>query len=199
VVVGGSVLAVLIGMAVFAYVRIDDEHRRAVAAEKKARLSQAEEARQRQKVEKELRRAEKEKYSSIIREAEAKIAEGRIEEAEALLWSTPNYLRGWEWGRLMYACHQELLTLNPESGTVGKAHVCVSPRASDLESGIRNGDLGGLFAGWRAGGNGRGGWYRSSVRRRRWPEASDPGGTRTRGVFGRFFARRKAPRDCELG
>jgi WD40 repeat protein len=124
-------------MAIVAYVRVLHERSRALEAEKEALSWQAEEAKQRQKVEKELRGAEKEKYYGIIRDVDAKIAHGRMKEAKTLLWGTPDYLRGWEWGRLMYLCHQELLTLNPDSGTV--TSVAFSPDGRRVATGGTDG------------------------------------------------------------
>jgi len=107
--VGAGMLMLIV--SVLAYLITKGERDRAVGAEKKALAAQEEETRQRQKAVEALRETEQQNYFNVIALGDAKIADAQIGQAEALLWDTPRELRGWEWGRLMRACHQELLTL----------------------------------------------------------------------------------------
>jgi hypothetical protein len=88
------------------------------AARERTELALGREEKQRHRAEEALRRAERENYYNIIALASARIADSRFDQAESLLWSTPRELRGWEWGRLMQFCHQDLLTLKGHSGYV---------------------------------------------------------------------------------
>ncbi len=90
-------VAFLIGVAAISYMRIAEERNRALEAKAET---------------------ERENYHNIIALADAKIADSFMDQAEALLWSTPKNLRGWEWGRLMRARHQDLLTLKGHSDAV---------------------------------------------------------------------------------
>jgi len=52
-----------------------------------------------------------ENYRNTIQFVKNKIESRLTDEAEAMLWKVPETKRGWEWGRLMRLCHQDLLTL----------------------------------------------------------------------------------------
>lgn len=54
---------------------------------------------------------ERERYYADIGLAKQHIEEGNIDRAMALLLHAPPRFRHWEWGRLLYLCHQEILTL----------------------------------------------------------------------------------------
>jgi len=110
--------ALIIIVTSTAYLITRAARNRAVAAQRRALSAKAEESRQRQKAEEALRTAERENYYNIIALADAKTANSLYDQAEALLWTAPRQLRGWEWGRLMHVCHQELLALKGHSDTV---------------------------------------------------------------------------------
>ena len=75
--------------------------------------------------EKALADVRREDYANVIALADRKIADGEILQAEEMLWNTPKELRGWEWGRCLYLCHQELLTLGSRSS--GGSGLAFSP------------------------------------------------------------------------
>lgn len=110
--------ALLLIVATVAYVVTRSQRDRAVRAERSMRQARAEEARQREIAEEALRESELANYYSTIALADLKIEDSLIGQGEALLWGTPVRLRGWEWGRLMRLCHQDLLPLPPGSGKV---------------------------------------------------------------------------------
>lgn len=56
-------------------------------------------------------RQERERYYADIGLAKQHIEEGNIDRAMALLLHCPPRFRHWEWGRLLYLCHQEILTI----------------------------------------------------------------------------------------
>ena len=91
--IAGGVLALLIGMAVFSYVRVEEERRK----------------------------VERFNYFNTIALAESRVRDGLFDEAQRLLGNAPTELRGWEWGRLSYLSDREILTLKGHSGPVTSA------------------------------------------------------------------------------
>jgi len=73
---------------------------------------------------------QRENYGTVIALVDRKIAAGELAQAEELLWNTPKALRHWEWGRCLYLCHQELLTLTGQAGIV--ASLAFSPDGTRL-------------------------------------------------------------------
>jgi len=98
--IAGGVLALLIGMAVFSYVRVESARRRE---------------------QEERRKAERFNYANTIALAEIRVRDGLFDEAQRLLGNAPTELRGWEWGRLSYLSDTEILTLKGHSGFVWSA------------------------------------------------------------------------------
>lgn len=105
-----GIIVVLTGA--FFWIRAEKE--KAVAAEKKAKIAQSNEARQR-------RKAERENYFNIIDLADKKLQDGLIDQAEELLERSPASYRGWEWGWLLQHCKTERLTLRGHSDIVESA------------------------------------------------------------------------------
>ena len=106
-----AALVVLLVVVVGFVVRVNAEKTRAV-------LAQQEESRQRSLAQAEtdrataaLSRAEQESYCSTIALLDKENQEGLTASHAEMLWSLPSRLRGWEWGRLMYCCHRDLITL----------------------------------------------------------------------------------------
>lgn len=56
-----------------------------------------------------------EMYAANIALADRYIRDGSVDRAKELLLKCPAELRHWEWGHLMFLCHQPLLTINVES------------------------------------------------------------------------------------
>jgi tRNA A-37 threonylcarbamoyl transferase component Bud32/ribosomal protein S27E len=52
--------------------------------------------------------AQLEAYYSAIGLANSHIKDGKIQQALAVLWKCPEKYRQWEWGRLLYLCHQDV-------------------------------------------------------------------------------------------
>lgn len=94
------------------------QHRRADAARDRADVA--------------LASLQREDYANVIALADRRIAAGEIAQAEDLLWNTPAERRHWEWGRCLYLCHQELLTLRGQTGAIGS--LAFSPDGTRLLS-----------------------------------------------------------------
>ncbi len=133
--VGAGTLMLIV--SVLAYWITKGQRDRAVVAERDALGAKAEETRQRQTAEEALRRAERENYYNVIGLADAKIADSQMDQAETLLWNTAGDFRLWEWGRLIRACHQELLTLRGHSESV--TSVAFSPDGNRMVTGSQDG------------------------------------------------------------
>ena len=58
---------------------------------------------------------QRENYYASIQLADQHIREGDISRAQALLLKCPPQYRHWEWGRLMYLCHQDILSFQAHS------------------------------------------------------------------------------------
>jgi WD40 repeat protein len=69
----------------------------------------------------------REEYYSAIAQAARRIEDRHFEIAETLLLETPSELRHWEWGRLMYLCHPELLTIRPQPRAQAVSTGALSP------------------------------------------------------------------------
>lgn len=123
---GAITLAVSIGAAVVTRRQRDRAVQAEVAEAAQHRLAEA--ARGRADVA--LAALQRENYGTVIALADRRIAAGEIAQAEELLWNTPAELRQWEWGRCLYLCHQELLTLTGQTGAVGS--LAFSPDATRL-------------------------------------------------------------------
>ena len=137
------VLASLVGMAVFAYVRVrqerDDkelERQRAVVAERDAKLQRDHALAARQAEEEQRRRAEQEVYCYGIAEADRLSRTGMYTDARDLLGTLKPTLRGWEHGHLMCRStrrdFRELHTLEEHSH--GVHSVAFSPDGKRLAS-----------------------------------------------------------------
>ncbi len=86
-----AAIIVLMFMGTYSYLRVVKENRVAVAAEQ---------------------RATREFYFASLAYAVDKTEWGRYDEAMDILGRCPEYLRGWEWGRAMYLCNQDLFSLD---------------------------------------------------------------------------------------
>jgi len=144
VVIAAAVLTALIGMAVFAYVRVTWERDRAVVAEKEAKLQRdrAEKERRsalaaRRAEEEQRRRAELEVYRYGISEADRLSRAGMYSDARDLLGTLKPSLWRWEHAHLMSRStrrdFKELLTLEGHSRAVDS--VAFSPDGKRLASG----------------------------------------------------------------
>ncbi|MBN1557764.1 MAG: protein kinase [Lentisphaerae bacterium] len=105
--------------------RMARERNRALAAEQR-------ESEQRQAALAALRAAEQENYLNAIALAERRIADGRLEQARAVLEAATPALRGWEWSRLLRQCRQSTAVLTGHEGPV--ASVLFSPDGRTLVS-----------------------------------------------------------------
>ena len=144
VAIAAAVLVALIGMAVFAYVRVTWERNRALTAEKDASqqrdLADAERlnavAAKRAETE-QRQRAEMEVYRYGISEADRLSRAGMYTDARQLLNTLEPSCRGWEYGHLMCRSvrrdFDELLTLKGPSGHVFS--IAFSPGGKRLASG----------------------------------------------------------------
>jgi len=117
--------------------------RRAVAAlgvaedeKSKALAAREAEQTQREQAEAALESAEYANYCNLIALADSKVCSGEVDQAERLLWQTPETLRGWEWGRLMYVCCQDLAVLRGHVS--GLLAVDVSPDGKRIVTGSRD-------------------------------------------------------------
>ena len=61
---------------------------------------------------------QRENYYASIALADQHIREGDISRAQALLLKCPPKYRHWEWGRLMYLCHQDILSFQAHSNAL---------------------------------------------------------------------------------
>jgi hypothetical protein len=64
------------------------------------------------------RNERREAYYSAIALADQYIREGSIDRAKELLFKCPEEFRHWEWGRLMYLCHQDVASFQPHATNV---------------------------------------------------------------------------------
>jgi len=104
-------LLILIAVVAGFVVKVNAEKNAARAAERTAVDARAAAEAHQAAAEGALTRLERENYRNVIALAAQKIRDGEIVQAEKLLWQAPVGLRGWEWGRCMYLCNLELLTL----------------------------------------------------------------------------------------
>jgi len=105
-----TIAAATVVLLVFAgifYINIIKERDRAVIAEKAA-LG-------------EKQKAQYEAYVARIGLAESKIDDNAFNQGKLILNSCPRQFRNWEWGRLKYLCHLDLLTLSGHKGKVSNA------------------------------------------------------------------------------
>ncbi|MBI3417029.1 MAG: hypothetical protein HY043_17190 [Verrucomicrobia bacterium] len=72
------------------------------------------------------RATERENYAASIALADRHIRDGETDRAIELLLKCPTGLRHWEWGRLMYLCHQDVLTI--------RAHTNITPSLISFDS-----------------------------------------------------------------
>jgi len=143
---GLSVVAVLLGMAAFSYIRVAAERDRAEQARAKAVVSAGEAEHQRRRAETEAAKAAQEAksarrslYYNLIAMAEREIQGGNVTQAEILLERCPLDLRGWEWNRLHLLRDQSALSLRGHLGTVYTASF--SPDGRWILSGGADGSL----------------------------------------------------------
>jgi WD40 repeat protein/serine/threonine protein kinase len=118
VTVGGVVLAsIIVGLtlATFGWIRARIAQAAAETRRQEAVAARDEEARQRHAADEARRRAEQANYLSISVLSASKAKDGLFGEVQELLRQAPLEHRDWEWGRLMYLCHPELLTLRWQS------------------------------------------------------------------------------------
>ena len=130
-------VAIVVVVSVTAYLVTKRQRDRAVVAEAaEAAQRRAAEASEKTAVaakaqtEQALAETRRENYANVIALADRKIAAGEIVQAEEMLWTTPRELRGWEWGRCLFLCHQDLLTLKVNA--YGIACVAFSPDGTRL-------------------------------------------------------------------
>lgn len=112
------VLAVATGLSLWLAVRATRAEGIATVA-----MDQAEKDRQEAVEAKEA--AEEVNYFNSIAIADRFIENGDIDRAKELLFSCPHKYRNWEWGRLIYLCHRELLTVHPFAR--GSEEISISP------------------------------------------------------------------------
>jgi WD40 repeat protein/tRNA A-37 threonylcarbamoyl transferase component Bud32/ribosomal protein S27E len=62
--------------------------------------------------------AQLEAYYSAIGLANSHIKDGKIQQALEVLWKCPERYRQWEWGRLLYLCHQDIVSWQAHSNSV---------------------------------------------------------------------------------
>jgi WD40 repeat protein len=115
VAIAAGVLALLLGVSVFAYVSVTSERDRALTAEDEAVVAKQAEDKQREFVAKDL-------YRDGISEADRLSLTGKCADARELLTTLKPSFRGWEYGHLMCRSVRrgfgELLTLKGHSGRV---------------------------------------------------------------------------------
>ena len=111
-------LAVVVGVFVYSFLRVRAERNVAVAAK-------AAEEKQRWAAEKAREEAVRESYYNTIALAKRRIDDLDYGQALALLARAPASHRNWEWGRFMYLCQRDALTLRGHLKTV--AGVAFSP------------------------------------------------------------------------
>ncbi|NUN96413.1 MAG: protein kinase [Candidatus Omnitrophica bacterium] len=88
--------------------------------------------------------AEEELYVSTIKLAERAVEDRRFGPALEFLMSAPPILRNWEWGRLLFLCNQDLMTLRVSPGAVRA--VAFHPKGNwvftgDMEGTVRAWDI----------------------------------------------------------
>ena len=93
----------------------------------------AEAERQKELMEKEKTRAEKSLYDASIIAAARAIDAGRHDQARQLLNDCPVDRRNWEWGRLLYLCNLDLMTIPAHVGSAQTA--AFSPNGALIASG----------------------------------------------------------------
>ncbi len=64
--------------------------------------------------------AQLEAYYSAIGLANSHIKDGKIQQALEVLWKCPERFRQWEWGRLLYLCHQDIVSWQAHSNNLVK-------------------------------------------------------------------------------
>ncbi len=115
----------------------DIKRREAEDARNEAEAAKAKEIEQRKLAEANLEKAERENYFNTIALAEKKIEELQFGHAESLLDKAPRNLRGWEWGRLKWLCHTDLMTLKGHLRSVN--WVAFSPGGTKVATGSKDG------------------------------------------------------------
>ncbi len=124
-----GVVALAMGaLAIWAFnQRTEAEEQRGIAQTKQEQAETAREgeAKQREIAQAKQKEAEQQNYFNVIALVQSKIDAGQLDQAQEMLWSTPEELRNWEWGRLMHLCRSELLTLKGHVGFVSS--VAFSP------------------------------------------------------------------------
>ena len=126
-------LAAVIGLTIVAFLKVRAERNAAVTARAAEATLRVEAQRLRSVAEDGRRKAILQNYYKTIRLAHSKVRERDFAQALLLLRGTPPALRGWEWGYLMDACHQDLLTFRGHSHYV--TSVAISPDSRFLLSG----------------------------------------------------------------
>jgi WD40 repeat protein len=109
---------IVIVVSVSAYLITRRQREAAEAARVRAEASEKTAVAAKAQTEQALAETQRENYGNVIALADRKIAAGEIAQAEEMLWNTPKELRGWEWGRCLFLCHQELLTLRGHASEV---------------------------------------------------------------------------------
>ena len=103
VAIAAGVIVALLGMGVFAYVRVRTERTKAIEGEERAQEAE-------QRAVAALRDVQRAHYVNTIALAGKKLEDRLYDQVDQILRDTPQDVRGWEWGRLMRLCHLELAT-----------------------------------------------------------------------------------------
>ena len=138
--VAGTVVAALIAMGVFAYVRVAQERNRVALERNRAVVAEGDATLQRDRAEEQRRRAESEVYRYGIAEADRLSRVGKYSDARDLLNTLSLDLRGWEHGHLMCRAARRnfsrLHTLRGHADWVSS--VAFSPHGKHLASGSKD-------------------------------------------------------------